>query len=158
MRRLRRRAEEADISYEYLTSFAPDGWEQVYARILAVEEHSWKGKEGTGIIDDPMQSFYRCMLPRLVERDALRVLFVRQGDEDIAFVFGGVLGQTYRGLQLSYHDDYRDHSPGNLAQLAIISRLCDEDIDTYDLGSELDYKSRWAEERFETMSLVIRTW
>ena len=105
-----------------------------------------------------MREFYQRMLPRLAARGNLRVLFVRQGEEDIAFVFGGLTASSYRGLQLSYDEDFKSLSPGNLAQIAIIQELCGEGIAAYDLGSELDYKSNWAEERFETVSLVIRPW
>ena len=136
----------------------PEDYAKVYGRILAIERRSWKGKSGTGIIDDPMREFYRRMLPRLAAKGQLRVLFVRQAAEDIAFVFGGLTARSYRGLQLSYDEDFKALSPGNLAQIAIIQELCAEGIEAYDLGSELEYKSNWAEERFETVSLVIRPW
>ncbi len=159
LRRARRRADEAGISYEYYGDVSSDEqWRDLYDRILSVEQRSWKGKAGTGIVDDPMRDFYRRMLPRLAVRGDLRVLFVKMGDEDIAFVFGGIFEDTYRGLQLSYDDAYKSHGAGNLAQLAIIEELCDEGIAHYDLGSELEYKSNWAESRFETLSVIIRRW
>lgn len=159
LRRTRRRADEEGIGYEYLSNIDQSSWRSVYERILCVEERSWKGMSGTGISDASMQLFYKGMIPRLASRGALRVLFVRDGEgEDIGFVFGGVLDGVYRGLQLSYDQDFRKLSPGNLAQLEIIKELIDEGVHTYDLGSELDYKSKWAEQRFETMALVIRQW
>jgi len=62
----------------------------------------------------------------------------------------------YRGLQLSYHDDYGDLSPGNLAQLAILEGLCEEGVETYDMGQAMDYKSRWADEERESIALIVR--
>lgn len=162
LRRTWRKGEEEGVTYEYLRAFDPEqgnaSWREVYERILAIERRSWKGKSGTGIIDDPMREFYRRMLPRLAAKGQLRVLFVKQAAEDIAFVFGGLTARSYRGLQLSYDEDFKAFSPGNLAQIAIIQELCAEGIEAYDLGSELEYKSNWAEERFETVSLVIRPW
>lgn len=156
LRRIRRRALEEGFSFEYLT--APEDWRALYDTILAIESRSWKGKAGTGIIDDSMQRFYREMLPRLAQMGALRVGFLRKAGERVGFIFGGVLHGTYRGLQLSFDEDWRSFSLGNLAQLWMIEHLVEEGVRAYDLGSELEYKSRWAERRLETVSLVIRRW
>lgn len=155
MRRSRRRAEEANVEYEYLSSVEDAEVEDLYERILAVEERSWKGMDGTGILDGGMNVFYRRMLPRLARRDALRVLFASADGQDIAFVFGGLFDDIYRGLQLSYDEDHRSLSPGNLVQYAIIEQLCAEGIAHYDLGSELEYKARWGSGGLETTTLWI---
>ncbi|MFU8806973.1 MAG: GNAT family N-acetyltransferase, partial [Bradymonadaceae bacterium] len=68
----------------------------------------------------------------------------------------GIFQDTFRGLQMSYHDDYRDHSPGSLAQLALIENLCEEGIRSYDLGSDMEYKRQWAEEGLGTVALIVR--
>jgi cation/acetate symporter len=72
------------------------------------------------------------------------------------FTYGGLFEDLYRGLQLSYHDDYGDLSPGNLAQLAVLEGLCEEGIQTYDMGQAMDYKSRWADEERESIALIVR--
>ncbi len=156
LRRIRRRATEEGFSFEYL--FAPDDWASLYDVILEIESRSWKGKAGTGIVDASMQRFYRGMLPRLAAMGALRVGFLCKAGERVGFIFGGVLNGTYRGLQLSFDEDWRSFSLGNLAQLLMIEHLAEEGVAAYDLGSELEYKSRWAEQRLETVSLVIRRW
>lgn len=155
LRRSSRLASEAGVSYTYLDAFTEDEAEAVYERILEVETRSWKGKDGTGILDGGMNDFYRIMLPRLARRGALRVLFAHSDDEDLAYVFGGIFGDSYRGLQLSYDDAHRKISPGNLVQLAMIENLCAEGILSYDLGSELDYKARWAESNLETITMWV---
>ncbi|MEM1349722.1 MAG: GNAT family N-acetyltransferase [Myxococcota bacterium] len=158
LRRIERRAGEQGVRAEYITDFSKRDWVTVYDTILEIETRSWKGMADTGISDRPMQEFYRCMLPRLVDNGQLRVLLLYLGEQPVAFVFGAVFGGTYRGLQLSYDHAHRKLSLGNLAQLAIIRELGAEGIANYDLGSELEYKSTWAEERFDTISLVIRRW
>jgi len=155
MRRASRRAAESGVTYEYLSVVSEAEADGLYERILRVEERSWKGMEGTGILDGGMNTFYRLMLPRLARRGALRVLFARHADTDIAFVFGGLLGDTYRGLQVSFDDKYREFALGNLMQMGMIERLCDEGIKRYDLGSELEYKSRWAENVHSTTTLWV---
>lgn len=155
LRRSGRLAAQAGISYEYVSDGGEKDCAALYERILAVEERSWKGQSGTGILDGGMNTFYRIMLPRLARRGALRVLFVKQDGRDVAFVFGGVFDDTYRGLQLSYDQELEKLSLGNLAQLEIIRALAADGVAHYDLGSELDYKSRWAESRLETVTLWV---
>jgi hypothetical protein len=129
----------------------------LYDRLVAVEALSWKGQEGVGIAASSMVDFYRLMVPRLARRGALRaaVALDAQG-RDCGMLFGGLFGDTFRGLQFCYSADYADCSLGNLLQLHAITQLCDEKICWYDLGTESDYKSAWGELRSETVILLAR--
>lgn len=157
LRRARRRAEKSGILYEYLPESATTqqalAW---FERALRIEALSWKGKTDTGIIDGPMKVFYQVMLPMLAERKSLRFVFVTLDGQDIAYCFGANFNGQFRGLQMSYDDAYSEHSPGSLAQFEMIIRLCEEKIQSYDLGSDMDYKQHWAEEGLETVALVVR--
>lgn len=157
LRRSRRRGKDAGIDVDYIDSpSAEEAAGPLFDRALEVEYKSWKADADTGIIDGPMKTFYRDMLPRLAQRGALRFLFLTLGGEDIAYCFGGVFNNAFRGLQMSFDDDYRAHSPGSLAQLHMIDQLCEEGIATYDLGSDMDYKRRWAEKGIETLAVIVR--
>ena len=157
LRRARRRAGDAGIDVDFIDAPSPDeAGGPIFDRALAVERNSWEADADTGIIDGPMKTFYRHMLPRLARRNALRFLFLEHEGEDIAYCFGGVFNNGFRGLQMSYHDDYRDYSPGNLAQLEMVERLCDEGVQSYDLGSDMEYKKRWGEEGIETLAVIVR--
>lgn len=127
----------------------------LYDRILAVEERSWKAREGVGISAGPMRAFYGQMLPRLCALGQQRTLFARAGDRDIGYILGAVLADEYRGLQFSYDDDFAHVGVGTLLQYHQIAALCDDGIARYDLGTEMDYKRRWAEEVMETEMLVL---
>jgi CelD/BcsL family acetyltransferase involved in cellulose biosynthesis len=61
----------------------------------------------------------------------------------------------YRGLQFSYHDDHAALGLGGLLQYQQIVALCDEGVERYDLGTEMDYKRRWAEDIMETEMFVV---
>ncbi len=157
LRRTRRRGEDAGIEVDYIDEAnAEEAASDLFDRALAVEHKSWKADADTGIIDGPMKTFYRHMLPRLAQRGALRFLFLNLDGEDIAYCFGAVFNDGFRGLQMSYVDDFADHSPGSLAQLRMIEELCDEGVTTYDLGSDMDYKRRWAEQGMETLAVIVR--
>lgn len=155
LRRARRLAKGKQVEYEWIDSVAEDRALEFYERILRIEERSWKGRSGTGILDGGMNTFYRIMLPRLARRGGLRAVIARCEGEDVAFVFGGLFDDLYRGLQLSFDAEYQKLSLGNLVQWEMIRRLAEEGIAWYDLGSELDYKTRWAEERLETVTLWV---
>lgn len=126
----------------------------LFKRIHAIEQRSWKGMEGTGFVQGDMKAFYERMVPRLVQARLLRVLFARSAGEDIAFCFGGVFGDTFRGLQNSFDDRFRDLSLGNAMQAHTIARLAEEGVRLYDLGSEMEYKTRWAEGGLSTVTLI----
>jgi hypothetical protein len=145
-----RRARRAAVGFETANDDAS------FERILAVERRSWKGRRAAGIDGEPMCSFYRDMHGRLAKSGRSRLTFARIDGEDVAYIFGGVFGDTYRGLQFSFDDRFAALSLGNLCQLEEIRRLSEEGIRRYDLGTEVSYKKRWGEEVVTTLSLVVR--
>jgi CelD/BcsL family acetyltransferase involved in cellulose biosynthesis len=154
LRKQTRAATNAGVTFESVRARA-DAADALYARIQAVEAHSWKSRDGVGISDGPMHAFYGAMLPRLCARDQQRTIFARHADRDIGYILGAVFEGEYRGLQFSYDDDHAHLGIGSLLQLEQVAALCAEGIGRYDLGTEMDYKRRWAEELVETDMLVI---
>jgi hypothetical protein len=146
-----RRARRSGLTFE-----VRDRGESSFDRILAIERRSWKGRDGVGIDREPMRSFYRDMNRRLLDRGKRRLMFARIEDDDVAYIFGGLFGDTYRGLQFSFDARFSSLSPGNLCQLEEIRRLVESGVRRYDLGSEVRYKRQWGEEVVETGSLVAR--
>lgn len=153
LRRAWRQAADAGVRFERATG--EDDPAALYARIQAVEQRSWKGRAGEGIDHGSPRHFYDIMVHHLAGRGSLRAVFARRDGEDLAYVFGGVLADTYRGLQVSYAQSHAEHSPGNLVQLAMIEWLCEEGVGWYDLGTDMPYKKRWAEEGLETHTLAL---
>jgi hypothetical protein len=127
----------------------------LYERIQAVEATSWKAGEGVGISAGPMRGFYSLMMPRLCALGQQRTIFARKADRDIGYILGAVLAGEYRGLQFSYDDAVAQLGIGGLLQYQQVLELCGESVGRYDLGTEMDYKRRWAEQILETDMLVI---
>lgn len=152
LRRSQRRAEAAGIA---LVDASCEPGEQLFARIMDVEARGWKGREKVGITEGSMHHFYRLMMPRLCRRGAQRVLFARHEGRDVGYIFGGMRSGGYRGLQFSYDAEYRRYGLGNLLQLEQIRRLCEEGASTYDLGTHMEYKQRWADRELETVTLLL---
>jgi hypothetical protein len=144
------------VRFERLAPTDPEAALALYARVLEVESRSWKGQSGHGIQDGAMRVFYAEMVPRLARAGRLRLTFAYEGDQAVGYVLGGVRGDSYRGLQISFDDRLSHLSVGNLLQLETISGLCEEGCLNYDLGTAMPYKKLWAEREVETVPLVLR--
>jgi len=154
LRRALERAGEAGLELELHRAPGVEEARRLYERILAVEARSWKGMEGSGFIAGGMRVFYHEMVPRLAAAGGLRVALGRIGGQDVSFVFGGVFAGTFRGLQVSFDDAHRELALGNVMQATMIRALTEEGVTLYDLGSDMEYKARWAEIPRETITLV----
>ena len=157
LRRDQRAVADLDITFTHwdgiMSSEAADA---LFLRMMEVEARSWKGLQEQGVNEGGMFLFYREMLKMLGPVGQLRAIMACKGGRDVGYIFGAVMGKTYRGLQFSFLDNYSRLGLGNVLQLEMIKRLCLEGIDRYDLGTEMEYKSRWAEIGFETASIVVR--
>ncbi len=149
-----RAAAEAGVAFEAVRAAAPEA-AALYERIQRVEAQSWKAREGVGISSGPMRAFYEHMLPRLCARGQQRTMFARLGGQDVGYILGAVFEGEYRGLQFSYDDTHARLGLGGLLQYQQVTALCEEGVARYDLGTEMEYKRRWAEEVMETEMLVL---
>jgi hypothetical protein len=154
LRKSLRAAAEQGLSFESVRASELDA-NALYDRIQAVEARSWKSREGVGIHAGPMRAFYGSMLPRLCALGQQRTIFARRAEHDVGYILGAVMAGEYRGLQFSYDEQLAHLGIGGLLQYHQIVELCEEGIARYDLGTEMDYKRRWAEELMETEMLVV---
>ena len=154
MRKSLRAAAGDGLTFEEVRAPEHDA-DALYDRIQAVEQRSWKSREGVGIAAGPMRAFYAAMLPRLCALGQQRTWFARRGGADVGYILGAVMAGEYRGLQFSYDDELSRFGVGGLLQYHQVQALCVEGVSRYDLGTEMDYKRRWAEEIMETEMLVL---
>jgi Acetyltransferase (GNAT) domain len=155
IRKSLRAATAAGMTFESVRMAAAADAGALYGRIQAIEAASWKARDGVGISSGPMRSFYELMLPRLCATGQQRTLFARAAGRDVGYILGAVFEGEYRGLQFSYDDDHAELGIGGLLQYHQVLELCGEGVARYDLGTEMDYKRRWAEEVMETEMLVL---
>lgn len=127
-----------------------ENWKAVYDRMLAVEHESWKGIGHCGMAELPAREFYANMLNRLALNQEAVVIFAQKADEDIGFIFGGLIGDVYRGQQFSYKAAFANLSIGNLLQFEKINWLCELGVKRYDMGPltgpRMEYKHHWVED------------
>jgi CelD/BcsL family acetyltransferase involved in cellulose biosynthesis len=151
LRRIEARADDEGLE---VVDASADLVDTIMDRILAIESLSWKAEEGTGLNAPDLADFYRRITRRLAVEGRLRFLVATRDGVDLGYVLGGVRGRTYRGMQLSYVRAAAEYSVGHLLQLHQIRRL-DAEIDTYDLGMAMDYKTRWADRSDDTIGMLI---
>jgi len=146
-----RRAADKGIYFERVIPRTHEEAQAIYARLIAVEEASWKGLKSCGMTESPIKEFYAAMTRRMSQHGATRIIMARYNEEDIGYIFGGLIGNIYRGLQFSYDDQWRKYSIGNVMQYEQIRWLTEEGITRYDMGSVLgeamSYKAKWTEVR-----------
>jgi len=155
LRKSLRAASDAGVTFPSVRTASAGDAEALYARIQGIEAASWKAHDGVGISAGQMRTFYERMLPRLCDTGQQRTVFAQAGDRDIGYILGAVFEGEYRGLQFSYDDDHAGLGIGGLLQYHQIVELCGEGIARYDLGTEMDYKRRWAEDVMKTEMLVV---
>lgn len=154
IRRARRQAEARGLRYERHAPTTVDDVRRLYDRAATLDDDSWKGRAETGLRGSGLYAFYEHMLPRLAARGELRMSFLVDGGQDVAYLFGGVRHGTFRGLQFAFRAGHEARSLGNVAQLMEVEQLCKDGALRYDLGVSAEYKQHWGEELDETMSLI----
>jgi hypothetical protein len=108
-----RRASQEGIQFEYAGAGC-DG-AATFTRLLEIESRTWKFASGASIFQMPdHKRFYRCLFVKSAVRGHLRAIFAVRGDTDVAYAVGGVIGKTYRGLQMGYDDACARLALGNL--------------------------------------------
>ena len=156
-RTVKRKVEKAGLRFQYIKTASGSDGDSLFARILKIEKLSWKQEaaESVFLLEDH-RHFYREIFQCAAADGRLRVVFGQNTEgADIADIAGGILGETYRGFQMGFDDQYAAHSPGNLAQLEMIAGLAGEGIEVYDLGMAIDYKKRWAENLLRLTNIII---
>lgn len=151
LRQATARAEAEDLTIEDAAD-DPD----LFDRLLAIEHLTWKGQEESGITSTEMGSLYRTIIDRLRNSGRLHAHVARYRGADVGYILGGVRARRYRGLQLSYTDEARNLSVGNLLQDHQLRKLDAAQLaDVYDLGMDFEYKKRWADRTQTSLTLVV---
>jgi hypothetical protein len=155
LRSARRKVSEAGIRFRRVGRISVPEMPELYQRILQIERRSWKSSTGNGVDRGCMKEFYQDMLPRLAQRDGLRVIIAERDGSDVGYIHGASVGDHYRGLQFSFDQRLSELSLGNVLQYEMLEWLCRDGFATYDLGSQSPYKRRWAEEGLATATLLL---
>ena len=143
------------LTYERLTCFGD--LPRLLARLFALEQAGWKGREKTAIADSAADTlFYTQLATRAAAAGALRIALLRAGERIVAFEYAVLGGGRLYVLKVSYDEAYGEASIGHVLAARHIRDCCEDPaIAWYDqLGNGLTpapYKLRYAdvvEDRF----------
>ena len=159
LRRESRRGAEAGIRLQRVRSSTPSGIRTNFARMLGVEDRSWKRKCASSYSLASTGNLYRTLLETMARSRDVRIIFAIHRGRDVGFILGGVFNDLFSGMHFSFDRDAGHLSIGNLMQLGMIEWLCADGILRYDMGiaggGRLAYKERWAEIGIEARNFKI---
>jgi CelD/BcsL family acetyltransferase involved in cellulose biosynthesis len=143
-----------DVAYQ---SVAPDAGAlpALLEEAYRVEEHGWKGKNGTALARDrPLGAFFRQYASAARDAGMLRLLFMRIDGQAVAMQIAVESGGSCWGLKIGYDEAYRRCSPGKLLMLHILRDAAARGLHSYEfLGGEEAWISNWTSEARPCVSL-----
>ena len=152
LRQCQRRVREADVVLEE----GQGTWNALFERIIRIQQRTTKWLRGDDIFHHKgYLDFYGALAGAASEDGLLRLLFARQGDEDIAFILGADFRGTYRGLQMSFAASHAELGIGNVLQFENLTRCAAAGITGYDLGMYAPYKERWTYRQVQFSNILL---
>jgi GNAT acetyltransferase-like protein len=161
MKKMSRRAEE--LGGVTLAVHRPSDEKTVnelLRRGFAVEDRSWKGREGTSVLKTPaMNRFLRKQAALLAEMGHLELAFLEFEDRSIAFELGWTSKGWYFSPKVGYDEEYSHLSPGQLLRLKLAERFfSDRERVGWDfLGPLVEATEKWASGSYAIERLVVST-
>jgi CelD/BcsL family acetyltransferase involved in cellulose biosynthesis len=135
-RRLLRLAEGDDSPLRFSVIKQGDQVEALVEQCLALEHASWKGREGTAILDKPEDArFYRQLAQDLATAGLLRLALLHDRNGLlVAFELCMLWDDRLIALKTSCSEQHLDLSPGHVLALLHIRQCCaDHTVSLYDV-------------------------
>ena len=123
-----------------------EGLEEVLGEAFAIEADSWKGDEGSAILQDPdLERFYRRVARDWAARSLLRLYFLEGPEGRVAFQLCARDSDRLASLKIGFRRDLARWGPGQALQLMILRELfADPDVSRFDLlGPATRHKLKW---------------
>ena len=153
-----RRAQAAGLTVEMLGGecLSESDVEAGWTRLVAADARSWKAAAGESVFQDAAhRQFYRQLVGGAGRAGRLRLAFLRGAEAgDVGYLAGYQEGEHFRGLQLGYDPAWAPCAPAHLLQEALLPHLVEAGVRWYNLGMDIDYKARWADQRINLAQVV----
>jgi len=144
LRRRRRRLEEhGPVTFEVVTG--GEALDLALEDAFAIEASGWKGKEGSAIRARPEQvGFYAGWARTLVQKNRLRICFLKLGEKRIAFHFAHVFGKRYYLPKCGFDEAFYECSPGQLLMADVLKYCIEQKLEAFEfLGFSMPWKRDW---------------
>lgn len=154
---LRRLESGGRVTLRLLDHTMPEEADRWLREVLALEEASWKGRDGQTVLRTPgMPEFYRRQARQLAAWGCLRMAFLEQGQRRIAFELGWVGKRVYHSFKVGFDEAYREFGPGHLMRRFLLQRLFARgDVAEVDFQGPLtDALAEWSTETYSIGRIV----
>ena len=130
-----------DVSIEYYAG--TEITEQVYERIVTIQNESWMKRRGAAVIGQPFQ---RTLLCKMAQTGFGRLWLMKIDNEDAAFVLALTHVQQFHYYRTAFKLKYESRlSIGKMLTMYVIRQACQMDFKHFDFGQgEGEYKRFWA--------------
>jgi hypothetical protein len=148
LRRARRRAEKLGPVGAEILCPSPRSVPVLLAAAAAVEERSWKGREGTALASDPARyAFFLRYGRAAARRGLLRIAFLTIGGRRVAMQIAVERGGRYWLLKVGFDESFAAGSPGQLLMLETLRWAADRGLRSYELlGTAEPWTAAWTKE------------
>jgi hypothetical protein len=103
---------------------ADDELARLLDRGFEVENRSWKGREGTSVLQTPGAYPFFAEQARLIgQAGELLLVFLELDDRAIAFEYAWLAKRVYHSLKVGYDDAFQQLSPGQLLRLRLLQQF-----------------------------------
>jgi CelD/BcsL family acetyltransferase involved in cellulose biosynthesis len=161
MRKAMRRAkEEGGVMLDIRRPHAPDEVEAQLREGFEVEHRSWKGRDGTSVMNLPEQwEFYLRQATQIARYGQLELVFLRHQDRAIAFEYGWKSKGIYFTPKVGFDDTFSCLSPGQLLRYLLIEQaFVRPDRRSIDfLGPLCAATAKWSTNSYPVGRLVFET-
>lgn len=100
--------------------------DQLLERGFEVENRSWKGREGTSVLQTPLAYNYFLEQAKLMSQSGdLLLVFLELDGQPIAFEYAWLAKRVYHSLKVGYDEAYQQLSPGQLLRKRLVQHFFD---------------------------------
>ena len=157
---MRRANEQGGVLLDIRRPHTPEEVESLLREGFEVEDRSWKGRDGTSVINSPeMWQFYLRQAKQMARYGALELVFLRHQDRAIAFEYGWKSKGIYFTPKVGYDDNYSNISPGQLLRYLLLEQAFTRpDRRSIDfLGPMCKATAMWSTSSYPVGRLAIET-
>jgi CelD/BcsL family acetyltransferase involved in cellulose biosynthesis len=132
-------------------------WQTDFERLLDLEAAGWKGERGSAIRRSAkLVDFYRDLAGRLADKGWLELCCLECGSQLLAAMLCIRFGCSITVMKTCYDEQYRRHSPGNVALFQAIRRAFGiQSVDKVDAMTRADFHLHWNPDSCEYYHLYV---
>jgi len=157
-RKEKKLAQQGEVDFRYNERHTKDEVDRVMDLIFQVEDHGWKGRGGSSILQvDGIADLYRAVAHELAAKDRLRTITLHVGGRPVAGGLGYAVKNVLTLHKIGYEEEFADFKPGMIMIHRLIEAChADPSCETVDFSSPIqEYHRRWRPTMYRVARLGV---